>query len=225
MIKVKRSEVPQSLKKNYEKWTKKLLEQIAKNKGYKNVKDCYKTKYKQEDVRKALVDMYRSCCCYCEGLLGTQSYGQIEHLRPKSIFPELTYEWENLHWSCEICNGKKNDQWDNDFPILDPTVDDIDKFMQYNTRTGEYDAVDNNRRALFTINAVALNRQTLCQKRQRIRIKVVNIFVMMRKNRIAVSWDEFYKIYKEYYDIDEYFSVYEAIFNELRQMCEESYRG
>jgi len=214
MIKVKRCEEPQSLKKYSAKWTRELLDEIRLHEGYKNVEEKYKIKYKKADIRKTLEIMYNSCCCYCEGKVGTQSYGQIEHLRPRVKFPELTYDWTNLHLSCEICNGKKNDKWDDDFPVIDPTVDDVNNMIRYNSITGEYEAVENNGRGSFTISVVDLNRASLCRRRRRIRAMLVKTFSMMKVNDVTLTWEKFCKLYEDYRLIDEYFSVYEAIFNE-----------
>ena len=66
-------------------------------------------KYNQTDVKNSLAQMYKNHCCYCEGMLGEQTYGRIEHLRPKALpqFYDLTFSWDNLHWCCERCNTKK----------------------------------------------------------------------------------------------------------------------
>lgn len=106
---VKRPEIPQSLKQNADKWTKDLLEEINRVGVYAKVPDKYKNKYNQTDVKKLLAQMYKNHCCYCEGILGEQTYGRIEHLRPKALprFYDLTFSWDNLHWCCERCNTKK----------------------------------------------------------------------------------------------------------------------
>lgn len=42
-------------------------------------------------------------CCYCEDSLASQ----IEHVRPKSLFPSHTFVWSNMVWACGPCNGCK----------------------------------------------------------------------------------------------------------------------
>ena len=61
-------------------------------------------------------------CCYCESSFSANSPGDVEHFRPKAsvqqdtgepiIYPGyywLAYRWENLFYSCEVCNrsGKR----------------------------------------------------------------------------------------------------------------------
>lgn len=40
-------------------------------------------------------------CHYC----GQQRATTIDHFRPRNLFPERTYVWENYLWACNECNG------------------------------------------------------------------------------------------------------------------------
>lgn len=53
-------------------------------------------------------------CCYCEDSVADE----IEHIKPKNIYPELVFVWENYLYACGPCNGPKN----NRFAVF--TVDD-----------------------------------------------------------------------------------------------------
>jgi hypothetical protein len=44
------------------------------------------------------------------------AHGDIEHVSPKSLDRTLTFVWENLTFSCQICNQKKSTKGN----ILDP---------------------------------------------------------------------------------------------------------
>ena len=37
---------------------------------------------------------------------------EIEHIWPKSFYPERTFSWENYLYVCGPCNGAKGNQWD-----------------------------------------------------------------------------------------------------------------
>ena len=45
-------------------------------------------------------------CAYCEDSLADE----VEHIRPKSLFPELTFVWANHCFACGPCNGPKNNR-------------------------------------------------------------------------------------------------------------------
>jgi len=49
-------------------------------------------------------------CVYCEDSLADE----IEHIRPKDLYPEQAFAWENYVFACGPCNGPKN----NRFAIL-----------------------------------------------------------------------------------------------------------
>ncbi|HDV6632356.1 TPA: HNH endonuclease [Legionella pneumophila] len=70
--------------------------------------DDYK-KYKPK-----LREEFSYACAYCETreteLGGSQSF-HIDHYRPKKIFPELTYSYNNLIYACRNCNQYKSDFW------------------------------------------------------------------------------------------------------------------
>lgn len=50
-------------------------------------------------------------CTYCEDSVGDE----IEHIKPKDLFPEDSFVWENYLLSCGICNRSKS----NCFSIVD----------------------------------------------------------------------------------------------------------
>lgn len=53
-------------------------------------------------------------CHYCEN----STADEIEHVWPKTFFPEKAFRWDNYLYACGACNGTfKNDQ----FPLFDAT--------------------------------------------------------------------------------------------------------
>ena len=121
MRSVNRGEEPVTLKRNSERWTKELLD--TRETGDQDAIKTAEGRYKKDGIREALKDMYNDLCCYCESTVSANSFGHIEHRKPKREFPKYAFNWDNLHWACEKCNNAKADQWDTDNPILDPTVD------------------------------------------------------------------------------------------------------
>ncbi len=69
--------------------------------------------YNGEDVQRLLHDDQKGKCYLCERECYTDY--NIEHLRSKTNFPDLVYEWNNLFLVCSYCNSKKLDLYD-DFP-------------------------------------------------------------------------------------------------------------
>lgn len=179
MRNVSRGHVPESLRKNAKRWTKELLEAITESKKTgKKVPDRYYNRYKKDDVKAALLSMYGDgdfCyCCYCESIVDDVSYEHIEHRMPKSKtqdkYPKKTFEWENLHLSCEKCNRHKGTQYDEHRPILDSVIDPIKEHLGYEvSRSGKgvYRAALSDK-GITTVKHANLNRKQL----RRARLKV-----------------------------------------------------
>ena len=136
MRRVRRIAEPESLRQHAERWTRELLQEIenAESEG-RRVPDRFYTKYNNHsDVKESLARMYQGLCCYCEQRIAGTAKGQVEHRKPKRGdygSPELTYEWENLHWACPVCNRNKDRKWDPSAEILDAAVDRIPNHLDY----------------------------------------------------------------------------------------------
>lgn len=216
MRKVKRLPKPDSLRNNSEMWTKELLAEIDRVGSYTKVDDSFKNKYRQKDVQSALEKMYRKHCCYCESIVGTSTYGRIEHLKPKSLpdFYKYTFDWENMHWCCEICNTSyKKAKWNFQHPILDPSKEQIDIFLKLNLVTGEYEAIEGDKRAETTIKHTGMNRETLTKARRRIIIHFMKDYQVYCKCGAKKEFCEQWEMLKEDFD---YPSLYDALLNFVR---------
>ncbi|MFB9989996.1 retron system putative HNH endonuclease [Bacillus benzoevorans] len=194
MIKVKRTKIPKSLQVNEATWKSELLYQIKLKGEYSKVTSTYKERYKQDDIKEALEKMYSEKCCYCETIIGIASYEHIEHLRPKGLkqFHHLSFDWDNLHWSCQICNNKKRDQWNEQAPILDPCTDDPEQHIDFDLSTCKAVEKDGSERGKTTISHVDLNREKLVRARKRVKDRAMKYIVQIKKTESTLD-DEFYK--------------------------------
>lgn len=155
MIKLVKLEEPDSLINNKVKWTNELLAAIES--GDKDKIRAKKKKYNQPDVKAQLRAETSDKCAYCESKVTVVAHGDIEHVTPKSIEPELTFEWENLTFACQKCNGKKSDKEG----IADPYVDAVDDhfFFVGHLLRGRSD------KGRLTVMELQLNRNELIDDR------------------------------------------------------------
>jgi uncharacterized protein (TIGR02646 family) len=127
MIHVARTSQPKALQKNADRWLLKLQEISGNLSSTKQQIENAQNKYRHDQVKDALVTMFHGKCAYCESKITVVTYGAIEHFRPKSIYPNLTFAWENLLLSCDRCNdashkGTKFPLDNQGHPLLiDPT--------------------------------------------------------------------------------------------------------
>lgn len=74
--------------------------------------DMWKNRTGSADFERIRAVLYGMCfgsrrCVYCEDSASTE----IEHVKPKSLYPEATFSWENFLPACSGCNGPKNNRF------------------------------------------------------------------------------------------------------------------
>ncbi len=67
--------------------------------------------YKHPKNKQALHDASFGKCMYCESHVSHIDYAHVEHIKPKADgkYPYLKYVWDNLGYSCAICNVNKDE--------------------------------------------------------------------------------------------------------------------
>ncbi|QYK43751.1 MAG: TIGR02646 family protein [Xanthobacteraceae bacterium] len=119
------------------------------------------------EIRTQLEAMQGRRCAYCEGSI--DSLGQhIEHFRRKSLHPALTFDWNNLFWSCDQTDscGHFKDRGAGPYNVvdlIDPCLDDPDAFFVFradgtiSVRNGL--SAQDEHRARETLRVFSLNPQ------------------------------------------------------------------
>jgi uncharacterized protein (TIGR02646 family) len=103
-------------------------------------------------------------CMYCESKIEHVSYSQIEHIKPKKRFPELEFIWDNLGFSCQVCNTNKGEKYDKNTPFINPYDENPEDhivffgFFAYPKQSSE--------RGEYTIKELVLNRDDLVDRRK-----------------------------------------------------------
>jgi uncharacterized protein (TIGR02646 family) len=143
-----------------------------------------------EEVKEILTSMcvYVEVCNYCE----QSEANDIEHIAPKSFFPDLAFVWKNYLLACKQCNsGLKLDRcfvMDNDgkaietvrgeeplfkeIAFINPRTENPNDFMYLNMETFKFDVfpwLNNHQKskAISTIEILQLNnRATLVKARE-----------------------------------------------------------
>lgn len=169
MIKLIKTQEPDILAHNATRWTKEYLEYL--NSGSPKSSEI-KKRYNHPTIKEALFKETHDKCAYCESKISHTSFGDIEHIFPKSKRPELYVKWENLTLACEQCNrtGKK-DYYDTELPLINPY---IDKPEEHFCELGSFIfPIIGDNRAKITIEIIQLNRSALVERRME-RIQQIN---------------------------------------------------
>ena len=121
--------------------------------------------YKHPLNKEALRESTSGKCMYCESKIEHISFAQVEHIKPKSKFPELEFSWEKLGYCCQHCNTKKGDKFDEAIPFVDPYTENpedylvfLDHFIKTKKQSSE--------RGDYTIKEIDLNRSRLVDRRK-----------------------------------------------------------
>lgn len=90
----------------------------------------------RQEIRAALELMQTRRCAYCECDLDIFE-PHIEHFRQRSRYPQGTFEWDNLFWSCQRTDscGKFKDSCGpyNHEDLIKPDVEDPEHFFLFIT--------------------------------------------------------------------------------------------
>ena len=112
---------------------------------------------------------FEQCCAYCylheRHASGHENF-QLDHFRPKDKFPKLQRTYENLYWSCAVCNGifGKYNKWPSDEELVkgicfvDLCRDDFEQHYSIQVDGTLVPLTDS---AAYTIEAINLNREHL----------------------------------------------------------------
>ncbi len=141
MIFVERIRIPRVLIRNGSKWKEEILSAKSKfnssnNKTDRAILDKALSKYHHDEIKKSLELMFYGKCAFCESYIQNVDFGDIEHFKPKSKFPELAVEWNNLLLACKKCNGadQKGDKWptvEEGGPLINPCDENPEDFFEF----------------------------------------------------------------------------------------------
>lgn len=126
-IKLNKLAEPAILTANKKAWTDQYLECLQQN---QKTPEALESRYRSASIKEALCEETHKKCAYCESKIKHISYGDVEHILPKSKVPSLVFEWSNLTLSCTICNQtSKHDYYEPNAPLINPYIDDPEEHL------------------------------------------------------------------------------------------------
>ena len=125
-------------------------------------------------IREALLQEQGCLCCYCEARVGDGN-GHVEHLKPRSLFPDLEADYSNLLCSCQggnpdcdeetHCGHRKSDWYDEDL-FVSPLDSDCEGRFSYTSDGDMRPADESDAGAETTIERLGLNTRELREYRR-----------------------------------------------------------
>jgi len=158
---------------------------IDDTKGFEKWDDYDKdenTKLKRRNLRAFILeDEQFSLCIYCESRVDTDT-SHIEHIKPKDkdLFPELTFDYDNLAASCQgnvhvaltkvdenipesTCGHKKSNEYNDELFLSPHTETSLNSYFKYCKDTGKLTPSDCDKfssrylKAIYMITTLKLN--------------------------------------------------------------------
>lgn len=174
MIPLTKLDKPSILEANAQEWTDLYL---AYKSGDKSISKTVVTKYSHIEVKETLIKETYGKCAYCESKILHISFGDIEHILPKSEVLEKCFEWSNLTLACTVCNNKKRDFYDEFNRLIDPYEDEPSEHLFY----GGPLLCSLTDRGYLTKLKIDLNRAELLENRTK-HLKSLEGFIMQIQN-------------------------------------------
>ena len=155
-----------------------LDEMISNYGSIENIPDDDKNpiiqNYNHRDVKEVLFNCSHNKCAYCE-IICHGGYLEVEHFFPKSRYPELILNWDNLLPSCKQCNLRKSSHDTGLEPIINPCNINPEHYLDYgdlkiypSENSPDYELAER------TIYVCDLNRPELVDARISILVDLIN---------------------------------------------------
>ncbi|MBN4005173.1 retron system putative HNH endonuclease [Nostoc sp. LPT] len=123
-------------------------------------------KPQKTDVHNSLLQEQGFICCYCGRRINTDD-SHLEHLKPRTTYPQLALEYTNILASCQkdtvpkepLHCGKEKDKWHDENLFVSPLNINCAEFFRY-TDDGQILATNNLEKQLpaeITIDKLGLN--------------------------------------------------------------------
>lgn len=141
MMKIVKTPAPEFLRSNYKKWGKRYN---AKRENLSKSNTFVWATYQNRKVNNLLLPYLRVetnfHCSFCDGFPLDSTGETIEHFRPKSIHPYLSYFWKNLFYCCNYCNQNKGENPERNLLNPNKTEYSFEKYFLFNYDSGEIES-------------------------------------------------------------------------------------
>lgn len=139
--------------------------------------DSGKVVWNRKQIKTPLLESSNDKCAYCESdLTKPVAFMEVEHFFPKSLYPKLVVDWDNLLPSCKRCNGLKGNYDVCSNPIINPYNCDPAKELTFDT----FCIIGITKKGINTVNLLDLNGDDLLIKRSSIGTYFIRELIKIR---------------------------------------------
>jgi TIGR02646 family protein len=155
-------------------------------------------------LRQCLREEQQLCCAYTEVNLPDSGKCHIDHFKTRNLFPELTFDYNNLLVSCnhETYGAKHKDKRiknkEDYTDLINPVEESSDEYIEY-TFLGDVEARNNSAKGKKTIEYFNLNEKYLVERRKTVLIGLSQL-KGFTKDEMIVLFGEFESMIRQLYE-------------------------
>ena len=145
-------------------------------------------------------------CAYTEIKINDDNDCHIDHYRTRNLFPEKTFEYQNLLVSCNVeeYGAKYKDKHvkgKSDYDTLvNPVEDNPADYMEY-AFTGEVLPIDDNEKGMKAIAYFNLNQRSLLNRRKKAILNLKAMKGMLNEDELVEAIGEFETMLRQLYAV------------------------
>lgn len=155
MIRLRKGDKPDVLEQYADRWNSEYVVFVTTGIGVR----ASITRHRHPEIKIAVRRECHDKCMYCESFISATQPGDVEHIAPKSKYPHLYVDWDNLGFACRVCNTAKSDHEG----VINPYVDDPAIYIRLHGPIIAFHPAD--MKARTTVDGLTLNRADLVLRR------------------------------------------------------------
>jgi uncharacterized protein with PIN domain len=161
MIALMKAELPAEVARWLQERQSRFIEARAAG---QDVPESLLASYRDPEVKAAIRSETCDKCAYCESKILHVDHGDVEHILPKSLFPQYRLTYSNLTFVCKKCNQAKSDYHNPAAMLLNPCSDAPGEHL---VALGPMVAgAPGQTRGFLTVRLLQLNRTELLKRRK-----------------------------------------------------------
>lgn len=158
----------------------------------------------RQELRAHILGEQGNCCAYTEIRLNESGHCHIDHYRTRNLFPEKTFDYDNMFVSCnsEEYGAKFKDKQitsKSDYnDLINPIEDQPSDYIEF-AFTGDILPVSNATKGENTIACFNLNEKSLLERRKTMALRVVQMRSFLSEEEMVEAIGEFESMVRQLY--------------------------
>lgn len=155
-------------------------------------------------LREYILQEQGNCCAYTEVRLESEGNCHIDHYKTRNLFPEKTFEFDNLLVSCnsEEYAAKHKDKQikfkSNYDELINPVEESPSEYIEF-AFTGDVLSLKESEKGENTISVFNLNGKSILERRKAVVMNVVSMRSFLSEDELVIAIGEFETMVRQLY--------------------------